>query len=197
MALEHILTMSVEEYFTLEESSPDTRYEYLDGYVYMMSGGSANHATIGGNIYALLKGLLRGGSCKAYNSDVRVKVTEKRYFHPDVTVTCDPRDRGTTKIIRSARLVVEVLSPGTEASDRGRKLQCYLAYPTIEEYLLVDSRSMRVERYRKEQKRWIYDAFEAGDIVEVASLDVRFPIEDAYEDVIFEEEENIIQANNE
>ena len=53
--------MSVEEYFKLEENDPDTRYEYLDGYVYMMSGGSANHATISGNIYTLLRSLLRGG----------------------------------------------------------------------------------------------------------------------------------------
>ena len=190
MALEHTPTMSVEEYFELDENSPDTRYEYLDGYVYMMSGGSANHATIGGNIHALLKGLLRGSPCRAYNSDVRVKVAENHYFHPDVTVTCDPRDRGTTTLIRSPRLVIEVLSPSTEAADRGRKLQYYLAYPTIEEYLLVDARSMRIERYRKEQKRWIYDAFEAGDVIEIASLDVRFPIADAYEDVIFEMEEN-------
>ena len=190
MALEHIPTMSVEEYFELDENSLDTRYEYLDGYVYMMSGGSANHATIGGNIYALLKEQLRGGPCKAYNSDVRVKVSEKRYFHPDVTVTCDPRDRGTTKIIRSPRLVVEVLSPSTEAFDRGRKLQCYLAYSSIEEYLLVDARSMRIERYRKEQKRWIYDAFEAGDVVETESLGVSLSMIDVYEDVIFEAEEN-------
>jgi len=65
MALEHIPTMSVEEYFALDENSPDTRYEYLDGYVYMMSGGSANHATSGGNIHALLKGLPNGpeGPC--------------------------------------------------------------------------------------------------------------------------------------
>lgn len=189
MALEHILTMSVEEYFALDENSPDTRYEYLDGYVYMMSGGSANHATIGGNVYALLKGLLRGGPWRAYNSDVKVKVAEKRYFRPDVTVTCDPRDRGATKIIQSPRLVVEVLSPSTEVFDRGGKLQHYLAYPSIEEYLLVNVRSMRVERYRKEQKSWIYDAFEVGDVIEIASLDVQFPIEDAYEDVVFEAEE--------
>ena len=50
MTFEHTPTMSVEEYFQLEENNPDTRYEYLDGYVYMMSGGSANHATISGNI---------------------------------------------------------------------------------------------------------------------------------------------------
>src|SRR5215467_12130056 len=82
MALEHTATMSVAEYFRLEETNPDTRYEYLDGYVYMMAGGSANHATIGGNIYAILKSLLRGGPCRAYNSDMKVRASETRYFHP-------------------------------------------------------------------------------------------------------------------
>ena len=190
MALEHTPIMSVEEYFELEENSPDTRYEYLDGYVYMMSGGTANHATISGNIYAMLRSLLRGGPCRVYNSDMKVRVSEQRYFHPDVTVTCDPRDRGTADLIQSPCLVVEVLSPSTEAYDRGRKLQYYLACPSIEEYLLVDTRAMRVEIYRKEQKKWIYDAFEAGDEVELAILGVRFPIADAYEDVIFETDEN-------
>ena len=190
MALEHTPTMSVEEYFALEENNPDTRYEYLDGYVYMMSGGSANHATISGNIYAILKSLLRGGPCRVYNSDMRVRVSEKRYFHPDVTVTCDSRDRGTADLIQSPRVVVEVLSPSTETHDRGRKLQCYLSYPSVEEYLLVDSRTMRVEIYRKEQKRWIYDAFAADEEIVLASLGVRFPVADAYEDVIFEKEEN-------
>ena len=190
MASERTPTMSVEEYFELEENNPDTRYEYLDGYVYMMSGGSANHATISGNIYAILKNFLRGGPCRVYNSDMKVRVSEKRYFHPDVTVTCDPRDRGTADLIQSPRLVIEVLSPSTEARDRGRKLQCYLACPSIEEYLLVDTRSVRIEIYRKEQKKWVYDAFEADDEVELTTLGVHFPVIDAYEDVIFEKDEN-------
>jgi len=190
MASERTPTMSVEEYFELEENNPDTRYEYLDGYVYMMSGGSANHATISGNIYAILKSFLRGGPCRVYNSDMKVRVSEKRYFHPDVTVTCDPRDRGTADLIQSPRLVIEVLSPSTEARDRGRKLQCYLACPSIEEYLLVDTRSVRIEIYRKEQKKWVYDAFEADDEVELTTLGVHFPVIDAYEDVIFEKDEN-------
>ncbi len=190
MASERTLTMSVEEYFELEGNNPDTRYEYFDGYVYMMSGGSANHATISGNIYAILRSLLRGGPCRAYNSDMKVRVSEKHYFHPDVTVSCDPHDRGAADLIQSPRLVVEVLSPSTEARDRGRKLQFYLACPSIEEYLLVDARTMRIERYRKEQKKWIYDAFEADDEVELTIPGVRFPIADAYEDVIFEKEEN-------
>src|SRR5207302_1567575 len=100
-------------------------------------------------------------------------------------------DRGTADVIQSPRLVVEVLSPSTEARDRGRKLQSYLACPTIEEYLLVDAPSMRIERYRKEQKRWVYDAFEAEDEVELTSLGVRFRVVDAYEDVIFDEEEAV------
>jgi Uma2 family endonuclease len=193
MALEHTPTLSVEQYFELEENNPDMRYEYLDGYVYMMSGGSANHAAISGNIYAILRSLLRGSQCRVYNSDMKVRVSEQQYFHPDVTVSCDPDDRGTTAVIRSPRLVVEVLSPSTEARDRGRKLQCYLACLTVEEYLLVDSRSIRIEIYRKEQKKWVYQAFEAQDEVELTLLDMRFPIEDAYEDVIFEKDENAKQ----
>lgn len=102
MTLEHTPAMSVEEYFEIEENAPDVRYEYLDGYVYMMSGGSANHATISGNIYAILRSLLRGGPCRAYNSDMKVRVSEKRYFHPEVTVSCDPDDRGTTTLIANA-----------------------------------------------------------------------------------------------
>jgi Uma2 family endonuclease len=119
---------------------------------------------------------------------MKVRVSEKRYFHPDVTVSCDPRDRGTTDVLQSPRLLVEVLSPSTEARDRGRKLQCYLACPSVEEYLLVDSRSMRIEIYRKERRKWVYEAFEADDEIELAPLGVRFSLADAYEDVIFEEE---------
>lgn len=189
MALEHTPLMSVEQYFELEENSPDTRYEYIDGYVYMMSGGSANHAAISGNIYAILRSLLRGSQCRVYNSDMKVRVSEQKYFHPDVTVSCDPYDRGTATFIRSPRLVVEVLSPSTEARDRGRKLQCYLVCPTIEEYVLVDARSIRIEIYRKEQKKWVYEAYEVEDEVEFTTLNVRFPIEDVYEDVIFDKDD--------
>lgn len=193
MALEHVPFMSVEEYFELDEQNPDVRYEYLDGYVYMMSGGSANHAMIAGNIHAILRNLLRGSSCRAYNSDMKVRVSANRYFLPDITVICDPRDRGTTTIIQSPRLVVEVLSPGTEARDRGIKLQAYLACPSIEEYVLVNYRTMRIEKYHKEQKRWMYDAYEARDEVELASINVHFPIVEVYEDVIFDDGELDIQ----
>jgi Uma2 family endonuclease len=108
----------VEEYFLLEKNNPDTCYEYLDGYIYAMSGGTFNHDTIKSNLQRILWGLLRGGKCRVYSSDMRVYISRERYFQPDVTVTCDPRDRGTGDLLQSPRLVIEVLSPSTELKDR-------------------------------------------------------------------------------
>ncbi len=186
MAIEHPHTMTVEEYFQLEENDPDTRYEYIDGHVYAMAGGSANHDTIKSNIQRLLWHLLRGSRCRVYSSDMKVFVSETRYFHPDVIVSCDPRDRGTVKAIQSPRLVVEVLSQSTEMTDRTWKLKNYRAHPTIEEYVLADSKSLKIEIYHKENNKWIYDAFEDRDEIVLSSLGVRFSLADAYVDVEFE-----------
>ncbi len=179
--------MSVEEYFQLEEHDPDTRYEYIDGYVYAMAGGTANHDTIKSNFQRVLWNLLRGSGCRIYSSDMKVYISETRYFHPDVIVTCDPRDRGTVQAIRSPRLVVEVLSPSTELTDRTWKLKNYRAHPTIEEYVLADSQSFKIESYHKEHDKWIYEAFENGDDVPLTNLGVHFPLADVYVDVEFEQ----------
>ncbi|MGH2495026.1 MAG: Uma2 family endonuclease [Ktedonobacteraceae bacterium] len=118
---------------------------------------------------------------------MKVYISETRYFHPDVIVTCDPRDRGTIQAIQSPRLVVEVLSPTTELTDRTWKLKNYRAHPTIEEYVLVDSRSFKIEIYYKEQNKWIYEAFENHDEITLNSLGVHFSFADVYTDVEFEE----------
>jgi Uma2 family endonuclease len=187
MAIEHPQTMTVEEYFQLEEKDPDTRYEYIDGHVYAMAGGTANHDTVKSNIQRILWHLLRGSKCRVYSSDMKVFVSETRYFHPDVIVSCDPRDRGTVKAIQSPRLVVEVLSPSTEMMDRTWKLKNYRAHPTIEEYVLADSQALKIEVYYKEHEKWIYDAFENDEEVTLNSLGVHFLLADAYVDVEFED----------
>ncbi len=106
MAAEHQRVMTVEEYFRLEESDPDHRYEYIDGYAYMMAGGSLDHDMIKSNIQDLLRAHLRSGPCRVYSSDAKVRISETRYLHPDVTVTCDPTDRGQKQMIQSPRLVI-------------------------------------------------------------------------------------------
>src|SRR2546421_4635012 len=186
MAIRRRGTMTVEEYFQLEENDPDTRYEYIDGHVYAMAGGTANHGTIKSNIQRILWNLLRGSKCRIYSSDMKVYISETRYFHSDVIVTCDPRDRGTVQAIQSPRLVVEVLSPTTELTHRTWKLKNYRAHPTIEEYVLVDSQSFTIEISHKENNKWIYEAFENTDEIPLHSLGAHFSLSDAYTDVEFE-----------
>ncbi len=81
MAIEHPQHMTVEDYFQLEENDPDTRYEYIDGQVYAVVGGTANHDTIKLNIQHILWNQLRGSGCRVYSSDMKVYVSETRYFH--------------------------------------------------------------------------------------------------------------------
>lgn len=198
MVLEHQQQpISVEEYFALEEQNPETRYEYVDGYAYMMAGGTIDHDTIKANLERILWRLLRGSKCRTFSSDMRVFVAPTRYYHPDVTVGCNPNDRGTQKQVSYPRLVIEVLSPSTERKDRREKLRDYLACPTIEEYVLVDSRMVRMEIYRKEGRSWLYESFQEGDDVVLTSLNVQFPLAAAYEDVFPTEEEEIIDEEEE
>jgi Uma2 family endonuclease len=190
-ALPRRSTMSVEEYLQLDRSSIDTRYEYIDGHVIMMAGGTLDHATISANIISVLRNLLRGSPCRVFTTDARVRLSETRYVYPDVSVSCDPQDRGRVDIVQSPRLVVEVLSPSTEATDRGRKLAYYRQCPTVQEYMLINYQYPSVELYRREKNTlWTYHVFEVDDDIELASLGVRFPVTAVYEDVVFPPEEN-------
>ncbi len=124
-------TLRVEEYLQFDRSSAEVRYEYIDGQMTLLAGGTLNHATISLNVASLLRNFLRGHPCRVFSSDARVQLAETRYVYPDVTVSGDRRDRGQTDIISSPRVVVEVLSPSTEDYDRGRKFSYYRQCPTI------------------------------------------------------------------
>src|SRR5205807_4906161 len=127
--------------------------------------------------------------CRVYNSDARVQLYEKRYVYPDASVSCDERDRGTGDTISSPRTVVEVLSPSTEAYDRGRKFIYYRSCPTIEEYVLVDTQRQAVDVYRRATNTlWTLHIFGPHDQVELASLKISFPIAALYENVTLPED---------
>jgi Uma2 family endonuclease len=170
--------MTVEQYRALERASTDAKHEYYDGYVHLMAGGSRRHSTLGVNTLNALTGAVAGGPCRAYNSDMRVRLSESVEVYPDVTVTCDERDDENAEDdeIAYPRLVVEVLSPHTERIDRGRKLRDYQSCPTIEEYALVNSDYQAVEVYRRGGADWTYRRYEAGDEVELVGIGARLPI---------------------
>lgn len=188
MAIERQMQpISIAEYFKLEENAAGICYEYVDGYVEMMAGGSFNHDAIKSNIQRIIgNALADSNKCNVYSSDIRTQVAESRYYHPDVVVSCDPRDQGTGDLLKYPRLIFEVLSPSTEMKDRTRKMHDYFALPTLEEYILVDSRNYRVEMFRREPDKWGYYVFGFNDEIELTSLDLRFSVAAAYNKVHFD-----------
>ena len=182
MALQREHWVSVEEYLAIDRASPDVKYEYMDGHMYAMSGGTIDHAEIAANLFFLLRRYLRGKSCRAFSSDVRVQVAERKYYYPDVTVSCNSDDwqQGSNDIVRTPRLVVEVLSPSTESFDRGKKFRVYQACPSIEEYVLIYTTHQMVEIYRRQGKLWAYQQFGPGQQVELVSISFALPIADLY-----------------
>ncbi len=188
----HDEKVSLEEYFAIVEKDPEHRYEYLDGDVYMMTGGSPDHSIIGSNLVRTLGNLLEGRRCIVYNSDLYVELAKNCRVCPDVTVSCDARDRGATDAIRYPSLVGEVLSPSTEALDRGRKSLAYRSSQSIQEYLLISSDMPIIELFRREKNGfWTLLTLKPGDIVELTSLNIRFAVAKVYENTSFMEDQSL------
>jgi len=172
--------MTVDQWRELERTSHDIKYEYIDGQVYAMSGGSLDHSGIAVNVASALNNAFGDGPCIAYNSDAAARLSPQRYTLPDVTVTCDERDRGRITEVQSPRFVVEVLSDSTEAYDRGQKSGFYRACPLIQEYVLIATRYQAVEVYRRVVQGWILQEYGPGDIIELTSIGVSLPLDAVY-----------------
>jgi Uma2 family endonuclease len=177
--------MTIEEYFEFCRHNPDARYEYSDGQVTMLAGGSLNHATIALNIASKLKQILPE-SCRPFTSDAALKLSANRCVLPDVTVTCDERDLTNDDYIQYPCLVFEVLSPSTEAIDRGRKFNDYQKCPTLQEYILVNAHEPLVEVFKREKDpMWMYRAYRENAEISLFSLGLSLYIEDIYQGVKF------------
>jgi Uma2 family endonuclease len=181
----HQLHMTVEEYFELCRNSPDTRYEYIDGQAVMLAGGSLNHSRIAKNILIALESFLRDHGCQSFTSDALVKISSGRYVLPDVAITCDERDHEDNDYLLYPCVIFEVLSPSTEAIDRGRKFTFYQECPTIQEYVLVSSEELLIEVFHRENDHmWTYRIFKPGEEVLLSSLNIRLSMKDIYRNVV-------------
>lgn len=165
-----MVRMTEEEYFRLEEAS-NIRHEYVDGYVFAMSGSTRAHNLICGNIFSFLHSRLRGGPCRAAINDLKVKVEAARsYYYPDVMVECSAFE-GKGLYVTEPALLVEVLSPSTVSIDRREKLIAYQKIPTLKEYMIVYQDRQQVELYRREADGdWSYVVLNAEDEVVFESL---------------------------
>ncbi len=179
------LRMVAEAYLDWE-SHQEMRYEYVNGDVLAMTGGTIPHNDIALNLYTALRPHLQLKGCRVNVSDVKVQVTSTLYLYPDLIVSCDERDRNAIKAIQYPKLIVEVLSPGTETYDRKDKFALYRQSSTLEEYVLVDSTSISVECYRRSgSRRWIYEPYTAEDTLALESIEFSCAIDRLYEGVMF------------
>lgn len=182
--------MTPQEYLDWEEQQP-IKYEYINGEVYAMTGGTLAHNSIALNLASNLKTHVRGKGCKVFMADAKLGVSEKGPFHyPDVMVTCDERDRNAKKVIYHPSIIVEVLSPSTESFDRGKKFQQYRRISSLKEYVLISTEQITVEVFRLNDRGiWELYTYMEGEEMYLNSVDFCCAIELLYEDVVLESQE--------
>ncbi|MBD2269591.1 Uma2 family endonuclease [Anabaena sp. FACHB-1391] len=181
--------LTPEEYFTWEEKQLE-KHELIDGQVYAMTGGSVNHSRIAIRFATMVDTHLDASSCITGNSDLRVNIVgTNNYTYPDISVTCDDRDKTTTQYITYPCLIIEVLSKTTEAYDRGGKFRMYQNNPVLKDYLLVSSTAMEIDLYHKNDAgQWMIINYGEGDTIELKSINLSFPIEQIYRGLNLEPE---------
>ena len=178
-------TFDADTYVVWEDGQAE-KHEYIGGEVFAMVGAHREHVVVTLNFAAALKQHLRGGPCQAYASDLKLRVESvDAFFYPDVMVSCDAQDHAAIQFIAHPILIVEVLSESTAAFDRGDKFAAYRTLPSLQDYVLADIPSRRVETFqRAPDSGWLYHAHlaEDGDCL-FPSLGVSIPFEEIFENI--------------
>ncbi|MBD2292475.1 Uma2 family endonuclease [Anabaena sphaerica FACHB-251] len=178
--------LSPEEYLETEKSSP-IKHEYIQGQIYAMAEASDAHVTITANLVALLRNHIRGTGCRLYVADMKARIESLDiFYYPDIMVTCDSRDTQFEYFKRYPSLIIEVLSPSTEALDRGDKFSDYQELDTLQEYVLVSQNRQRIDCFRRNSEgRWVLYSYRGNQQLELTSVSFYCPLTDVYEDVAF------------
>jgi len=170
------------EYLDLEEVAR-VRHEFYDGEIYAMAGGTPEHAAMAAAITAILGRQLDPRSCRAYSSDLRVRVLATGLAtYPDVTVVCGPseRDPESGTHVTNPKLVVEVLSRSTADYDRGEKLQHYRQILSLDAVVLVDHEIERIDLWTRSGETWRARSFGAGEVVRLDAISAVLPVDEVY-----------------
>lgn len=180
---------SVAEYLA-QEAASTVRHEYYRGEIFAMAGNTPQHNKIQGNLYYRLRQALEGSPCEPYGSDQRIRIEAVNLFtYPDVVVIFGELEfaANDSMAITNPRVVFEILSPSTEAYDRGEKFELYQHLASLQEYILVSQDRAHIDRFvRQPDGDWRLRPF-AGleDELEIESLKCRIPLALVYENVKF------------
>jgi Uma2 family endonuclease len=149
---------TLDEYFALEQVG-EARYEYWDGDIVCMSGGSQQHGRIGGNVYFMLRQQLVGSNCDAFTGEIAIKTPQlPPYRYPDASVACGKatfEKIAGIDVLTNSTLIVEVLSPGTEGRDRHAKRLAYQSLPSLMEYLLIAQDAPHLTHFQRQGDLWV------------------------------------------
>ena len=170
---------TIEEFLEWERAQPE-RYEYVNGVIRAMSGGTNDHGDITTNIVVLLQNALRGSPCRAKINSPKV-VTPTMSAYPDVVVTCTPQD-AKSDVVRDPRVIVEVLSRSTQDFDKGGKWDGYRSIPSLSAYVLVSQDTALVELYSRDGDGWRLTETRGLDaVVGLSDPEVSLPLSAVYE----------------
>jgi len=178
-----------DEYLALERSA-SFKSEFQDGQIYAMTGASRAHNLITINIGRELSQQLKKRPCEAYINDMRVKAANSRSYHyPDVAVVCGQAEFEDAQVdtLLNPTLLIEVLSPSTEAYDRGGKFAHYRKIESLSEYLLVMQDQPSIERYMRQGEVWMLsEAIGLDAVVVLESIDCMLSLSEVYDKVLFD-----------
>jgi Uma2 family endonuclease len=171
---------TVDDFLQWEAQQPE-RYEFVDGMIVGMLGGSVADATIRDNVTAALRDRLRGSGCRALSQEVKV-ASGVNVQYPDVMVTCSPIEP-TADQVRDPVVVVEVSSRTTGDRDRGAKWIAYRELPSLQHYVLIDQSRRFVEVYRRDGDAWSLTLYAPPlQNVPLPAIGVELQLDDLYAD---------------
>ncbi len=175
---------SVDEYLALERES-DVRHEYLDGEIVAMGGASRTHNMLVFNLGTAIRPQLRGTPCRIGGGDMKVFIAAaNRAYYPDLVVSCsDPGEEVDDYTETQPRLIVEILSSSTAATDRSEKRINYQRFDSLQDYVLIAQSEPAVEVYSRQPDGWNYTVYGSGETVVLSSIDLQLPMALIYEDV--------------
>ncbi|WP_157263593.1 Uma2 family endonuclease [Azohydromonas aeria] len=175
--------LTLAEFLEWENAQPD-RHEFHRGEVFAMVGGRRSHGRVVVNIAAALHNRLGDTPCQVFSESMKVQVADDTILYPDVFVTCDKADLATEMIFRAPMLVIEVLSPSTQAYDRSQKFALYRRIAALCEYVLVDPDTRRVEAFRRmDDGGWTFHDMSDGDALALPSIACSVALEDVFRGV--------------
>ncbi len=183
--------ISPEQYLEVERAS-EVKHEYYKGEVYAMAGAAPAHNDVDYNINRLVAPFLHGKGCKLYGSDFRIYIPENSLFtYPDFSIVCGKTETADiyTDNLTNPTVLIEILSKSTKDYDRGTKFTLYRSIKTLKEYILIDSTSVSVEIFTKqEDNSWNLTEFkQLSDIFRITTINLTLHLKDVYEDVSFDE----------